>query len=61
VTGGTSWAEFFATKANVGVTDGALCGEAGIGHVRLMLSTPSHILETIIIAMATALRDAQSK
>jgi cystathionine beta-lyase len=61
VTGGASWAEFFATKANVGVTDGALCGEAGIGHVRLMLSTPSHILETIIIAMATAVRGAQSR
>ena len=59
VTAGASWAEFFATQANVGVTDGALCGEAGIGHVRLMLSTPSHILETIIIAMATALREAQ--
>jgi len=59
VTGGASWAEFFATKANVGVTDGALCGEAGIGHARLMLSTPSHILETIIIAMATAVREAQ--
>jgi cystathionine beta-lyase len=59
VTEGASWAEFFAKKANVGVTDGVLCGEAGIGHVRLMLSTPSHILETIIIAMATAVREAQ--
>jgi cystathionine beta-lyase len=59
VTEGKSWAEFFATKANVGVTDGVLCGEAGIGHVRLMLATPSHILETIIIAMATAVQEAQ--
>jgi cystathionine beta-lyase len=59
VTEGASWAEFFAAKAKVGVTDGVLCGEAGIGHVRLMLSTPSHILTTIIIAMATAVREAQ--
>jgi cystathionine beta-lyase len=59
VTEGTSWSAFFADKANVGVTDGALCGEAGVGHVRLMLSTPSHILETIITAMGAAVRDAQ--
>lgn len=59
VTEGKSWAEFFAAKANVGVTDGALCGEAGIGHVRLMLSTPRHILETIVTAMAKAVREAQ--
>ena len=59
VTEGKSWADFFAAKANVGVTDGALCGEAGIGHVRMMLSTPRHILETIVIAMANAVREAQ--
>lgn len=56
LTGDKSWSAFFADTANVGVTDGALCGRAGVGHVRLMLSTPSHILTSIIEAMATAVR-----
>jgi cystathionine beta-lyase len=55
IKGDRSWAQFFADEAQVGLTDGALCGEAGVGHVRLMLATPSNILEKIILAMAQAL------
>lgn len=54
VKGEESWAEFFSREAHVGLTDGALCGEVGEGHLRLMLSTPHHILEKIIIAMGQA-------
>lgn len=58
VKGERSWAEFFSTEAKVGLTDGALCGEAGVGHLRLMLATPRHILEKIVLAMAEAIRKA---
>lgn len=58
VKGDRSWAEFFSQEAKVGLTDGALCGEAGIGHLRLMLATPRHILEKIVEAMAAAVEKA---
>jgi len=61
VAGGRSWAKFFSDEAKVGLTDGALCGTAGIGHMRLMLSTPTHILESIVKAMAHAISEAQSR
>ena len=61
VTGGRPWAKFFSDEAKVGLTDGALCGEAGVCHLRLMLSTPTHILKSIVEAMAKALQDAQSR
>jgi cystathionine beta-lyase len=61
VTEGRSWAKFFSEEANVGLTDGALCGEAGIGHMRLMLSTPTHVLTSIVLAMADAVASAQSR
>ena len=60
VTEGATWSAFFGQEAKVGVTDGALCGQAGIGHVRLMLSTPSHILTSIVEAMAQAVRAAHT-
>lgn len=60
VTEGASWSEFFMTKAGVALTDGALCGEAGVGHVRMMLSAPTHIVELIVTRMGEAVRDAQS-
>jgi cystathionine beta-lyase len=60
VAGDRSWAQFFSDEARVALTDGALCGEAGVGHLRLMLATPSHILEKIVIAMADAVANAQS-
>jgi len=56
IKGDRSWAQFFADEAQIGLTDGALCGEAGVGHLRLMLATPGHILEKIILAMAEALK-----
>jgi cysteine-S-conjugate beta-lyase len=58
VKGERSWAKFFSEEAAVGLTDGALCGEAGVDHLRLMLSTPRHILEKIVLQMAAALRAA---
>ena len=60
VAGDRSWAQFFSDEARVALTDGALCGEAGVGHLRLMLATPSHILEKIVVAMADAVANAQS-
>lgn len=60
VTEGASWSEFFMTKAGVALTDGALCGEAGVGHVRMMLSAPTHILELIVTRMGEAVAEAQS-
>ena len=58
VKGDRSWSEFFSAEAKVGLTDGALCGEAGVDHLRLMLATPRHILEKIVLAMAEAVRKA---
>lgn len=58
IKGDRSWSEFFSAEAKVGLTDGALCGEAGVGHLRLMLATPRHILEKIVLAMAEAVRKA---
>ena len=54
ITEGRTSAQFFSDEAKVGLTDGALCGEAGVGHLRLMLATPRHILEKIVEAMAEA-------
>lgn len=61
VTKGATWSAFFGQEAKVGVTDGALCGKAGVGHVRLMLSTPSHILTSIVEAMTQAVRAAHAQ
>ena len=54
ITEGRTFAQFFSDEEKVGLTDGALCGEAGVGHLRLMLATPRHILEKIVEAMAEA-------
>ena len=61
VTGDASWAEFFSEHAGVSLTDGALCGHAGVGHVRMMLAAPTHILELIVSRMGDAIQKAQSK
>jgi cysteine-S-conjugate beta-lyase len=50
-------AEFFLAKAQVLLTDGAACGDAGRGHVRLNFATPRPILAEIVRRMAGALRD----
>jgi cystathionine beta-lyase len=45
-------AHYFAKTAGVSVTDGALCGEAGEGHIRLILATPRPILREIVSRLA---------
>jgi cystathionine beta-lyase len=50
----TNPAEFFQAKAGVLLTDGAACGEAGRGHVRLNFATPRPILTEIVARMAEA-------
>jgi cystathionine beta-lyase len=47
-------AEFFLAKAQVILTDGADCGDAGRGHVRLNFATPRPILAEIIRRLAEA-------
>jgi len=51
---GVSPAEFFLAKARVLLTDGAACGEAGRGYVRLNFATPRPILAEIVRRMADA-------
>lgn len=41
-------AEYFREHAKVSLTDGASCGVAGIGHVRLIAATPRPILTKIL-------------
>jgi cysteine-S-conjugate beta-lyase len=50
-------ADFFLAKAQVLLTNGAACGEAGAGHVRLNFATPRPILEEIVRRMAGAVHD----
>lgn len=45
-------AEYFREHAKVSLTDGASCGEAGVGHVRLIAATPRPILEKIVHQLA---------
>jgi cystathionine beta-lyase len=47
-------AEFFLARARVMLTDGAACGAAGRGHVRLNFATPRPILAEIVRRMAHA-------
>ncbi|MGD0701601.1 MAG: aminotransferase class I/II-fold pyridoxal phosphate-dependent enzyme [Trebonia sp.] len=47
-------AEFFLSKAQVILTDGADCGDAGRGHVRLNFATPRPILAEIVRRLAEA-------
>jgi len=47
-------AEFFLAKAQVMLTDGAACGDAGKGHVRLNFATPRPILAEIVRRLAGA-------
>ena len=46
-------AHYFAKEAGVSVTDGAMCGEAGVGHIRLILATPRPILREITDRLST--------
>jgi cystathionine beta-lyase len=47
-------AEFFLAKGQVLLTDGAACGDAGQGHVRLNFATPRPILAEIVSRLAGA-------
>jgi cystathionine beta-lyase len=47
-------ADFFLARARVMLTDGAACGEAGRGHVRLNFATPRPILAEIVRRLADA-------
>ena len=47
-------AEFFLAKAQVLLTDGATCGDAGKGHVRLNFATPRPILAEIVRRLSDA-------
>ncbi|HWG01829.1 MAG TPA: aminotransferase class I/II-fold pyridoxal phosphate-dependent enzyme [Trebonia sp.] len=47
-------ADFFLGKSRVLLTDGARCGDAGAGHVRLTLATPRPVLAEIVRRMADA-------
>jgi cysteine-S-conjugate beta-lyase len=49
-----SAAEFFLAKAQVLLTDGAACGDAGKGHVRLNFATPRPILAEIVRRLCDA-------
>jgi cystathionine beta-lyase len=46
--------ESFQDRAGVAVVDGAECGEAGRGHVRLTFATPLPVLREAIIRMGRA-------
>jgi cystathionine beta-lyase len=49
-------AEFFLDAARVMLTDGAACGDAGRGHVRLNFATPRPILAEIVRRLASSVR-----
>jgi cystathionine beta-lyase len=55
--GVASPAEFFLAAAQVMLTDGAACGEAGEGHVRLNFATPRPVLAEIVRRLAVTVRD----
>ncbi|GAA4735128.1 aminotransferase class I/II-fold pyridoxal phosphate-dependent enzyme [Amnibacterium soli] len=51
---GDAPAEAIRERAGVALTDGAACGEAGRGFVRLILATPLPVLEEIVDRLARA-------
>lgn len=51
---GDAPAEAIRERAGVALTDGAACGEAGRGFVRLILATPQPVLEEIVDRLARA-------
>lgn len=48
-------AEHFLRNAAVSVTEGALCGAVGAGHVRLNFATPAKVLRQTVAAMGESL------
>ncbi|GCE00804.1 MalY/PatB family protein [Embleya hyalina] len=53
-------ADFFDTRAGVSVVDGAACGRAGTGFVRLNFATAPSILDRVAERMADAMREANT-
>ena len=51
---GDAPADAIRERAGVALTDGAACGEAGRGFVRLILATPQPVLEEIVDRLARA-------
>lgn len=47
--------EYFLERAKVAVSDGALFGEPGSGHVRLNFATSAEILEEVLTRLSSAL------
>lgn len=54
VTGDVPLDAYFEEHAGVALVDGAQCGRAGRGHVRLNFATPRPILQRIVTRMAHA-------
>lgn len=52
--GHESVADFLLHEARIALTDGAKCGEAGRGHVRMILATTTPILEGMLTSLMTA-------
>ncbi|HYP44047.1 MAG TPA: aminotransferase class I/II-fold pyridoxal phosphate-dependent enzyme [Propionibacteriaceae bacterium] len=50
-------ADFFREHAGVALTDGAMCGTAGRGSVRMVFGTPRPVLEKAVVALGRAVRD----
>jgi len=48
-------ADLLLHDAHIALTDGAKCGRAGAGHVRIILATPTPILEKILTALVATL------
>ncbi len=46
---------WFRENAGVAMTDGAACGRAGVGYVRIIFATPRPILRTAVLQMAAAI------
>jgi cystathionine beta-lyase len=53
-------ADFFRHNAAVALTDGAMCGAAGEGFVRMIFATPRPILQQAVISMGQALEAHRS-
>ena len=49
--------QFLLERAGVAVNDGALCGDAGRGYLRLNYATPTPVLDEIIDRILTAVED----
>jgi len=49
-------ADFFRERADVAMTDGSSCGDAGVGFMRFIFATPRPIIEQAVRQMADAVK-----